>query len=95
MSTTTESKEVKDLKDIKEKIDLGLLEEDDEFEEFQAEGKLKFDLILIWKELLSKEGDQFSTKFILFFCFLIWSDWQEKDCDQDLSIWEGKISIVC
>lgn len=47
MSTTTESKEVKDLKDIKEKIDLGLLEEDDEFEEFQAEGKLKFDLILI------------------------------------------------
>lgn len=45
MSTTTESKEVKDLKDIKEKIDLGLLEEDDEFEEFQAEGK--FDLILI------------------------------------------------
>lgn len=40
MTSTESSKEVKDLKDIKEKIDLGLLEEDDEFEEFQAEGKI-------------------------------------------------------
>lgn len=38
MTSTETAKEVKDLKEIKEKIDLGLLEEDDEFEEFQAEG---------------------------------------------------------
>ena len=30
---------VKSTKDIKEKVDLGLLEEDDEFEEFPAEGE--------------------------------------------------------
>lgn len=43
---------VKSTKDIKEKVDLGLLEEDDEFEEFPAE------------------------------------DWQGKDNDEELTIWE-------
>jgi hypothetical protein len=36
----TKEAAVKTVKEIKEKVDLGLLEEDDEFEEFPAEGKL-------------------------------------------------------
>lgn len=59
--------------DNKAKLDLGLLEEDDEFEEFPVEGNIKVNS---------------SPKDLLKFVFFP-LDWQDKDKDNaDISVWE-------
>ena len=94
MTTTETAKDVKDLKDIKEKIDLGLLEEDDEFEEFQAEGMVCGRALWPRKSLESWSGSatsEFARKTLRYLTAIFpihEADWQEKDCDEDLSIWE-------
>lgn len=65
----------------KPKIDLGLLEEDDEFEEFPVEGKFidKMRKQIYW-------GYVSDLHFLILFHF---KDWTGKDKDeQDISVWE-------
>lgn len=61
----------------KAKVDLGLLEEDDEFEEFPAEGKIKQKT-----ENVDENDKQKFNKF---------SDWVESTdaaAEEELSVWE-------
>lgn len=68
-----------DNKNDKTKVDLGLLEEDDEFEEFPAEGTY-LDLLMVilaWRKHNLKIADSFHL------------DWTAKDEDnEDISVWE-------
>lgn len=75
---------VKSTKDIKEKVDLGLLEEDDEFEEFPAEGEL------LWWQQRNQSINSNLDDNELTNCWMIFSltDWQGKDNDEELTIWE-------
>lgn len=66
-----------DNKNDKAKVDLGLLEEDDEFEEFPAEGTYVALLIEYFCNLTSKS------------LIHIMIDWTAKDEDsEDISVWE-------
>jgi len=59
----------------KKVVDLGLLEQDDEFEEFPAEG------LIFSKDLFR------STLF--YYEYLIFLEWDSKDEDQtDINVWE-------
>lgn len=59
----------------KPKLDLGVLEEDDEFEEFPVEGKYLRVMCMNCK--------------ICNDCFVSIKDWKDKDKDeQDISVWE-------
>lgn len=65
----------------KAKIDLGLLEEDDEFEEFPAEGTSLF--------LFDDKFLRFLYSNLQFYLLFIYSDWIGKDEDnEDISVWE-------
>lgn len=62
----------------KQKVDLGLLEEDDEFEEFPAESKL-----------LMINQNKFYKSILFFNQFGSSLDWGTEDADdEDVSVWE-------
>lgn len=58
----------------KPKIDLGLLEEDDEFEEFPAEGNLTKNVF--YNQTKNNAESLFSI------------DWAENDSDDEITVWE-------
>lgn len=64
----------------KAKVDLGLLEEDDEFEEFPAEGE-------IIKSKQIDDNDKQNSKH-LFIQFQDWADSTESAVEEELSVWE-------
>lgn len=62
----------------KAKVDLGLLEEDDEFEEFPAEGKFARNTRIL-KTMTNKKN---------LFRFSDWVETKEADDEKELSVWE-------
>ena len=68
--------------EVKKAVDLGLLEEDDEFEEFPAESKSS-------KNNLSPLGTLLINDTIWIMNLLLTTEWEAKDEDPtDVNVWE-------